>query len=107
MPRCAVVVCHGGHGTVARALSSGCVVVAVPAAGDMNENAARIDWAGVGVRVPRRLCNPSAVRLAVERALGSTRLRARARELAAWAAEHDATAHAAELIEALAVRHTN
>jgi UDP:flavonoid glycosyltransferase YjiC (YdhE family) len=107
MPRCDVVVCHGGHGTVARALASGCVVVAVPAAGDMNENAARIDWAGVGVRVPRRLCTPSAIRLAVERALASPALRARARELAAWSSEHDAAARAADLIEALAVRNTN
>ena len=30
MPRCDVVVCHGGHGTVARALASGCVVVVDP-----------------------------------------------------------------------------
>ena len=41
---------------------AGCAVVVVPAAGDMNENAARIDWAGVGVRVPRRLCAPAARR---------------------------------------------
>jgi UDP:flavonoid glycosyltransferase YjiC (YdhE family) len=107
MPRCDVVVCHGGHGTVARALASGCVVVAVPAAGDMNENAARIDWAGVGVRVPRRLCNPSAIRLAVERALGSPALRARAGDLAQWSSEHDAAARAADLIESLAIRNTN
>lgn len=55
MPACDLVVCHGGHGTVARALASGCVVVIVPAGGDMNENAARVDWAGVGVRLPGRL----------------------------------------------------
>jgi UDP:flavonoid glycosyltransferase YjiC (YdhE family) len=107
MPRCDVVVCHGGHGTVARALASGCVVVAVPAAGDMNENAARIDWAGVGVRVPRRLCTPRAVRLAVERALAKPSLRTRARELAAWSASHDAAAVAGGLIEALAIRKAN
>jgi len=107
MPRCDVVVCHGGHGTVARALVSGCVVVAVPAAGDMNENAARIDWAGVGVRVPRRLCTPAAVRLAVDRALATPALRTRAQELARWSSEHDAGAQAADLVEALAVRHTN
>jgi UDP:flavonoid glycosyltransferase YjiC (YdhE family) len=99
MPRCDVVVCHGGHGTVARALASGCVVVAVPAAGDMNENAARIDWAGVGVRVPRRLCAPEPVALAVERALSEPRLRAQARSLAAWSHAHDPGARAAELIE--------
>jgi UDP:flavonoid glycosyltransferase YjiC (YdhE family) len=106
MPRCDVVVCHGGHGTVARALSSGCVVVAVPAAGDMNENAARIDWAGVGVRVPRRLCAPGPVALAVERALAEPGLRAGARSLADWWREHDPPARAAELIEGLAARHS-
>jgi UDP:flavonoid glycosyltransferase YjiC (YdhE family) len=100
MPRCDVVVCHGGHGTVARALSSGCVVVAVPAAGDMNENAARVDWAGVGVRLPRRFAaSPRALRLAVGRALDSQALRARARDLAAWVAERDPADRAAELLE--------
>jgi UDP:flavonoid glycosyltransferase YjiC (YdhE family) len=107
MPECDVVVCHGGHGTLARALASGCAVVIVPAAGDMNESAARVDWAGVGVRVPRRLCSPWAVRLAVERALSNPRLRARARELGAWAAEHDGADAAAALVEDFAVRHTN
>jgi UDP:flavonoid glycosyltransferase YjiC (YdhE family) len=105
MPRCDVVVCHAGHGTVARALASGCVVVAVPAGGDMNEIAARTEWAGVGVRVPRRLCGPAPVRLAVERALATPRLRARARELAAWAAANDAGARAAALIERFAQTH--
>ena len=80
--------CHGGHGTLARALASGCAVVVVPAAGDMNESAARVDWAGVGVRVPRRLCAPGPVRLAVERALAEprpARARPRARGVVARA----------------------
>jgi UDP:flavonoid glycosyltransferase YjiC (YdhE family) len=104
MPQCDVVVCHGGHGTLARALASGCAVVVVPAAGDMNESAARIDWAGVGVRVPRRLCAQGPVRLAVERVLAQPRMRDRAGELAAWFASHDPPARASELIEELAVR---
>jgi UDP:flavonoid glycosyltransferase YjiC (YdhE family) len=102
MPRCDVVVCHGGHGTVARALASGCVVVVVPAAGDMSETAARIDWAGVGVRVPRRLCTPRAIGLAVRRALSEPGLRERARELASWSQYHDPAARAADLVQALA-----
>jgi UDP:flavonoid glycosyltransferase YjiC (YdhE family) len=102
MPGCSVVVCHGGHGTVARALASGCVVVCVPAGGDMNENAARVDWAGAGVRLPRRMCTPWAVRLAVQRALSEPRLARRAAELAGWAAGHDAGARAAELVEEFA-----
>ena len=102
MPSAAVVVCHGGHGTVARALSCGAAVVACPAAGDMNENAARVDWAGVGVRVPRRLVAPRTVRLAVTRAVADTTIRRAARGVAAWAVEHDAGARAAELVERLA-----
>jgi len=104
MPHCDLVVCHAGHGTLVRALSSGCAVVACPAVGDMNENAARLDWAGAGVRVPRRFVTPRVLRLAVERALGEPAIRERAQELAAWAAGHDAGAAAALLVEALAGR---
>ena len=103
MPRCDLVVCHGGHGTVVRALASGCPVVIAPAAGDMNENAARVAWAGAGVRLPRRLVNPTTVRLAVVRALADPSITARARELSAWAAKHDGAQRAAELVEAFAV----
>ncbi len=104
MPACDVVVCHGGHGTMARALASGCAVVVVPAAGDMNENAARVDWAGVGVRLPRRMVSARALRLAVGRALARPGLRERARELQAWAAANDGPRRAAELVESLAAR---
>jgi UDP:flavonoid glycosyltransferase YjiC (YdhE family) len=102
MPRCDLVVCHAGHGTLARALASGCAVVAVPAGGDMYENAARVDWAGAGIRLPRRLTTAPAVRLAVRRALARADLRARAQVLARWAAEHDGAERAADLVEALA-----
>jgi UDP:flavonoid glycosyltransferase YjiC (YdhE family) len=102
MPHCDVVVCHAGHGTLVRALSCGCTVVACPVAGDMNENAARVDWAGVGVRVPRRFIAPRPLRMAVERALEDRAIRVRARELGAWTASHSAGDEAAFLIEALA-----
>lgn len=101
MPRCDVVVCHGGHGTLVRALASGCAVVCAPAAGDMNENAARADWAGAGVRIPRRLVGARAVRLAVARALGEPDIRASARELADWLALSDPAGRAAALVERL------
>ena len=58
MPACDVAVLHGGHGTLARALTSGCIPVVCPVAGDMFENGARIAWAGLGVRLPRRLLTP-------------------------------------------------
>jgi UDP:flavonoid glycosyltransferase YjiC (YdhE family) len=102
MGRCAVVVCHVGHGTMVRALASGAAVVACPVAGDMGENAARLDWAGAGVRLPWRFTTPRGVRLAVRRALSEPGIGARARELAAWAHAHDGAERAADLLEAFA-----
>jgi UDP:flavonoid glycosyltransferase YjiC (YdhE family) len=102
MPACSLVICHAGHGTMARALACGCPVLAVPHVGDMAENAARADWAGVGVRLPWRLLGPGTLRSAVLRALSDTALTERAGPLAAWAAIHDGASGAADLVEALA-----
>jgi UDP:flavonoid glycosyltransferase YjiC (YdhE family) len=102
MPRCQLVVCHAGHGTMARAMASGAPVVAVPHSGDMSENAARLDWAGVGVSLPWRLLGPTTVRLAARRALSEPAFAKRTRELAAWAAANDGAERAADLVEALA-----
>jgi UDP:flavonoid glycosyltransferase YjiC (YdhE family) len=79
-------------------------VIACPAVGDMNENAARLDWAGAGVRLPRRLTMPRGLRLAVERALGEPSIRVRARELADWLGGHEPGVAAAQLVEQLASR---
>jgi UDP:flavonoid glycosyltransferase YjiC (YdhE family) len=102
MPRCEIVICHGGHGTVVRALASGCSVLVCPAAGDMNENAARVDWAGVGVRLPRRYASPRAIALAVKRLIADPRRLERARALARTPAAHDGPATAADRVEAFA-----
>jgi MGT family glycosyltransferase len=102
MPRADLVITHAGHGTLARALESGCPVLAVPHSGDMGENAARVDWAGVGVRLPWRLLTPATLRLAARRALGDPSLRLRAGALSDWAARNDGAARAAALVERLA-----
>jgi MGT family glycosyltransferase len=99
MPACDVVVCHGGHGTLMRALTNGCPVVVCPAVGDMAENASRVDWAGVGVRLPRRWATPRGVRAAVARVLRSPSIRDRAAEVARWAASHDGGARAVDALE--------
>jgi UDP:flavonoid glycosyltransferase YjiC (YdhE family) len=67
----------------------------------MNENAARVDWAGAGVRVPRRFTSPRVLRLAVERALEEPSIHMRARELATWLRAHDAGGVAAAHLERL------
>jgi UDP:flavonoid glycosyltransferase YjiC (YdhE family) len=102
MPACDVVVCHGGHGTLVRALANGCPVVVCPAAGDMAENASRVDWAGLGVRLPRRWATPRGVRAAVGRALRERRLRERAASVARWVAANDGASRAAAELEAWA-----
>lgn len=102
MPRCAAVISHAGHGTVVRALASGAPVLAVPHSGDMGENAARVDWAGVGARLPWRLLRPATLRLALLRVLDEPALSEGARTLRAWAEVHDGATRAAELVEELA-----
>ncbi len=102
MPGSALVICHGGHGTLVRALASGAPVLTVPHSGDMAENAARAQWAGVGVRLPWRFLGPRSLRLAVRRALAEPSLAERAGELSGWSRDHRAAPRAAELVEELA-----
>jgi UDP:flavonoid glycosyltransferase YjiC (YdhE family) len=99
IPRADVVICHGGHGTLAHALAGGAPVVTVPAAGDMSENGTRAQWAGAGLSLPRRFLSPRTLRLMVERVLGEPAFGARARKLAAWSATHDGPSTAASLVE--------
>ena len=100
MPRCAAVICHAGHGTLARSLASGVPVMACPAAGDQAENAARVRWSGVGVSVPRRLQTARGLRLATRRLLADPSYAIRARELRDWSDENDGAATAADELEA-------
>jgi len=102
LPDAALVVCHGGHGTVARALAAGVAVLIVPPAGDMAENGARVTWAGAGLMLPNRLLAPSSLRAVVRRLLGEDRFAGRAREIGAWARENDGAAAGAALVEGLA-----
>jgi UDP:flavonoid glycosyltransferase YjiC (YdhE family) len=99
MPHCDLVITHGGSGTLHRALASGVPVLICPAGGDMAENAARVDWAGVGVRLAPRFGTRWGIRLAVRRALRNPSLRNRARELARWSAAHPGRATAATELE--------
>jgi UDP:flavonoid glycosyltransferase YjiC (YdhE family) len=99
MPEASVVICHGGHGTVARALALGAPVLVSPALGDMAENGARVAWAGAGLMLPSRLMGPRTLRLAVRRILEDPAFAQRAGEIAAWSRENDGAERAAELVE--------
>lgn len=104
IPHCDLVITHAGHGTVVRSLTLGRPLLACPAAGDMAENAARIDWAGLGRRLPQRWLSPRSVRLAARSVLADRGARVRAEAIARWAAEQDGAGVAAEAVERWAAR---
>ncbi len=104
MPAASLVVSHGGHGTVARALGAGTPVLISPITGDMSETAMRVAWAKVGLSVPWRLCRPGPLRWAVRRLLHEPSFAARAQEIAAWGRQNDGAERGAELVERLAQR---
>jgi UDP:flavonoid glycosyltransferase YjiC (YdhE family) len=99
MPAADVVICHGGHGTVARALAAGTPLLVCPSVGDMGENAARVAWSGTGLSIPRRLLSRRAIRLATRRLLREPKFRHRALSVAEWAEAHDGAAAAAHPVE--------
>ena len=70
MPAASLVISHGGHGTVARALGAGTPVLICPIIGDMSETAMRVAWAKAGLSLPWRLCRPRPLRWAARRILG-------------------------------------
>jgi MGT family glycosyltransferase len=105
MPAASLVISHGGHGTVARALGAGTPVLICPIIGDMSETAMRVAWAGAGLSLPWRLCRPTPLRWAARHLLGDSSFARRAGDLAAWAKAHDGAERGALLVEQLAHRH--
>jgi UDP:flavonoid glycosyltransferase YjiC (YdhE family) len=97
-----LVICHGGHGTVARSLGAGVPALCCPALGDMTENGARVAWSGAGLMLPWRLLGARALRSTVRRILGDPSFHARASEIAAWERKNDGANRSAALVEALA-----
>jgi MGT family glycosyltransferase len=89
LPDCSVIITHGGHGTVMKALAAGVPLLVVPLGRDQPDNAARVVHAGAGVRL-RKNASVSALRLATMRVIEDPRYRAAAGRMAArLAAERD------------------
>src|SRR5947208_982421 len=89
LPHCSAVITHGGHGTVMKALIAGVPLVLVPLGRDQPDNAARVVYAGAGIRL-RKNATVSALRTAISRVIDDPRYRAAARTMAArLAAERD------------------
>jgi UDP:flavonoid glycosyltransferase YjiC (YdhE family) len=103
MPAASLVISHGGHGTVARALGAGTPVLICPIIGDMSETAMRVSWAKAGLSLPWRLCRPAPLRWAARQVLGDPSFAARAAQIAAWGRANDGARRGAELVEGLAL----
>ncbi|WP_163567489.1 glycosyltransferase [Fodinicola feengrottensis] len=82
----AVMVCHGGMGTVLGALRAGVPLVVVPQFADHPDNAARVEALGAGLRVgvdgSTAPADPDAVRAAVVRVLADPSFRSAAQVVA-------------------------
>jgi MGT family glycosyltransferase len=102
MPAASLVISHGGHGTVARALGAGTPVLVCPIIGDMSETAMRVSWAKAGLSLPWRLCRPAPLRWAARRILHDGSFAAEAGKIAAWGRANDGAQRGAELVERLA-----
>jgi zeaxanthin glucosyltransferase len=96
---CAVIT-HAGLNTVLDALEAGVPMLALPIAFDQPGVAARIEHAGVGLRVSPRLASPARISRALQRLLNEGEFRQRAAQLGAEVCGAGGAVRAAELIEA-------
>ncbi len=80
MREAALVITHGGHGTVIRALTHGAPLICLPMGRDQNDNAARVDWHGAGIRLDAAAA-PDAIEAAIRRVFAEPGFRAQARRL--------------------------
>lgn len=99
MQRADLVVTHGGHGTLMRALVNGLPMVVIPGmASDQPINAAAVTAWGVGLALPPD-ANAAAMRDAMAAALATPSYRETAQALAKQLAGMDGAAGAADVIE--------
>ena len=102
MQEAALVVTHGGHGTVTRALWHGKPMLIVPHGRDQNDNAARVTARGAGLMLPAD-AGADAFMAAIETLLGDPAYAAAAAELGARVADEIARSPVAEELERLAL----
>lgn len=97
------MICHGGLGSVMKAVSHAVPLVVVPLGRDQFDNAARVEACGAGIRVSRN-ASARVIANAVRRVLHEPAYRSAARRLAEVIARDTAADGAVREIEALAGR---
>lgn len=104
LPRAALIVHHGGIGTLAQAVAAGIPQLLVPRAFDQFDNAARIERLRLGRCLPDRHYRAAAAAGLIREMLQDGPMRARCREYAACVDSAAALRIACERLEALASR---
>jgi len=104
LPRAAVLVYHGGIGTLAQTIKAGIPHLVVPNGHDQFDNAWRIEELGLGRSIPQTRYRAPRVAQAICAILEDGALKQRSRDYAARIDSPTALARACELIEGLAVR---
>lgn len=102
LPRCDVVVTHGGFGTIMGCLGVGVPMVVIPAQGDQPRNARRCAELGVGRVVDPEERTPEAIRAAVRAVLADPAYRRNAERLRDAMSALPGMDHAVNLLERLA-----
>ena len=99
LPRCKIVIHHGGMGTTHRALTHGIPQIVVPHAADQRIQARRVAEAKVGLHLTAHDVRQGQLREGVKAILEAEWVAANARRLAAEMAALGGTEQAAELVE--------
>ncbi len=71
LERCAVVICHGGYGTLLEAIDAAVPLIVVPFGADQHINAATVKQLGIGSIINEEAVTPQAVHAVVERLLAN------------------------------------
>jgi MGT family glycosyltransferase len=101
LPLASAIICHGGLGTVMKALAHGLPLVVLPLGRDQKDNAARVEACGAGVRLSRS-ASPRRIADAVRRVMGEPHFRESAQRMAAFIARDVREDRAVVEMEALA-----
>lgn len=101
MSQASLVVTHGGHGTVMRALKHHCPLLVIPHGRDQDENAARVVEHGAGLRLTAA-ASTGEIRSALQRLLNEAAFTTSARQLGAAIASESQRVDAVAELEALA-----
>ena len=103
LPRAAMLVYHGGIGTLAQTIKAGIPHLVVPNGHDQFDNAFRINHLGLGRGIPQSRYRAGRVADAIKTLLGDSELQARARNYATRVDGDASVARACELLEGITV----